>query len=154
MEINNLESNQITIENQESICAALENRIADAEKLLKLKQNELEAISNNAAKVASNENEKLRRLGELETQIKAFESRIKECQDQEQSTTSSVQILTNRLIELQTLHAAVLKVKEGEGNSWELELTDKQERFIELIHTIIDDYPEYPVLAKELRKVE
>lgn len=152
--INNFKLDAVKIDSREQLLRQLEEQTKVAQNLLTAKQTELETISTNAAKIVTDQEEKLNQVKELEKAIKELESRIVDGENKKNNLLASILEVGNELDELKIRHAAVLKVEEGKGNGWELPVSDKQLRFIQLIHTIINDYPEYPMLAKELRKVE
>ena len=102
---------------KENYSVELENQIAKLEELLKSKHSELELLSTNAATIAIDESEKLRRLEELETLIKASERRIESGKKVLEEIEVQRKEMKNSLDQLSVLHRSVLAMEDGPGVS-------------------------------------
>lgn len=139
---------------KENYSVELENQIAKLEELLKSKHSELELLSTNAATIAIDESEKLRRLEELETLIKASERRIESGRKVLEEIEVQRKEIKNSLDQLSVLHRSVLAMEDGPGVSWTFAPGNKI-RLVELIHQLVDEYgSQFPILKKELLKAE
>lgn len=139
---------------KENYSVELENQIAKLEELLKSKHSELELLSTNAATIAIDESEKLRRLEELETLIKALERRIESGRRILEEIEVQHKEMKNSLDQLSVLHRSVLAMEDGPGVSWTFAPGGKI-RLVELIHQLVDEYgSQFPILKKELLKAE
>lgn len=84
---------------------------------MKSKHSELELLSTNAATIAIDESEKLRRLEELETLIKASERRIESDRKVLEEIEVQRKEMKNSLDQLSVLHRSVLAMEDGPGVS-------------------------------------
>ena len=137
-------------DSKESLEAELENlKALAAQKLL-----ELEQISVNTKLLSELQEEKIREIGELDSGIKALESRICSGREVLESIEGQIKVTNYELDELAHLKASILAVEEGVGTSWTFTPGDKK-RLIELIHQLVDEYGnQFPILRKELLKAE
>ena len=137
-------------DSKESLEAELENlKILAAKKLL-----ELEQISANTKQLTELQEEKIKEIGELDSGIKALESRILSGKEVLEKIESEIKTTEVTLADLANLKASVLAVEEGAGTSWTFSPGDKK-RLVELIHQLVDEYGnQFPILRKELLKAE
>ena len=137
-------------DSKESLEAELENlKALAAKKLL-----ELEQISTNTKQLTELQEEKIKEIGELDSGIKALESRISSGKEVLEKIESEIKTTEVALADLANLKASVLAVEEGAGTSWTFSPGDKK-RLVELIHQLVDEYGnQFPILRKELLKAE
>lgn len=138
-------------DSRESLEAELENLKALAvEKMF-----ELEQISANTKLLSELQEEKIREIGELDSGIKALESRIDSGKKVLENLEDEIVSTNNHLQLLVTLKANVLAVESGEGSVWEFKVPSDKGRLVELIHQLVDEYGNaFPILRKELLKAE
>lgn len=133
---------------------ALEAELENLKALAVEKLSELERISANTKQLTELQEKKILEIGELDSGIKALESRIDGGKKVLESIEDQIKVTEVALADLANLKASVLAVEEGAGQAWTFTPGDKK-RLIELIHQLVDEYGnQFPILRKELLKAE